>query len=304
MVRDGLGLILNDEHKRRKMLFSMTAFSRAEKSSGDLQMTWEIKSVNHRFLETYFRVPEALRVIETKIREITRHRLKRGKVDGFLKIEYQSGVSDIEVNDDVLDKLILSIKKVQAKLKTSDINPIDILRWPGLLEDQAESSLEAEDMAINLYNEALDKLITYRQSEGKHLDKIIRSKLNEISLIVNSIKSDSKNIQIAAKEKLLRRISELETSVDSERLEQEITMLIQKSDITEELDRLSIHVAEGRKIIEEEGGHGRRLDFLSQELNRESNTLGAKASTPQLSQQAIDLKVAVEQIREQVQNVE
>ena len=160
----------------------MTAFARAEKSAGDLQMTWEIKSVNHRFLETYFRVPEALRVIETKIREITRHRLKRGKVDGFLKIEYHSGASDIEVNNDVLDKLILSIKKVQAKLKTSDINPIDILRWPGLLEDQAESSLEAEDMAINLYNEALDKLITHRQSEGKHLDKIIPVSYTHLTL--------------------------------------------------------------------------------------------------------------------------
>ena len=282
----------------------MTAFARAEKSAGDLQMTWEIKSVNHRFLETYFRVPEAIRIIETKIREITRQRIKRGKIDGFLKIEYQSGASEIKVNDEVLDGLILSIKKVQTKLKTGDINPIEILRWPGLLEDQADPSQDAEDMAINLYNETLDKLITYRQSEGKHLDEIIRAKLNEINLIVGSIKSDSKNIQIAAKEKLLRRISELETSVDSERLEQEITMLIQKSDITEELDRLSIHVAEGIKIIEEEGGHGRRLDFLSQELNRESNTLGAKASTPQLSQQAIDLKVAVEQIREQVQNIE
>ena len=282
----------------------MTAFARAEESAGDLQMTWEIKSVNHRFLETYFRVPEALRVIETKIREITRQRLKRGKVDGFLKIEYQSGASNIKLNDEILEELILSIKKVQAKIKTGDINPVDILRWPGLLEDQADPSQEVEDMAINLYNEALDKLITYRRSEGKHLDTIIRSKLNEINLIVNSIKSDSKNIQITAKEKLLRRISELETSVDSERLEQEIAMLIQKSDITEELDRLSIHVKEGIKIIEEEGGHGRRLDFLSQELNRESNTLGAKASTPQLSQQAIDLKVAVEQIREQVQNIE
>ena len=282
----------------------MTAFARAEKSAGDLQMTWEIKSVNHRFLETYFRVPETLRVIETKIREITRQGLKRGKVDGFLKIEYQSGASDIKLNDEVLDELILSIKKVQTKIKTGDVNPIDILKWPGLLEDQADPSQEVEDMAINLYNEALDKLITYRRSEGKHLDTIIRSKLNEINLIVNSIKSNSKNIQITAKEKLLRRISELETSVDSERLEQEITMLIQKSDITEELDRLSIHVEEGIKIIEAEGGHGRRLDFLSQELNRESNTLGAKASTTQLSQQAIDLKVAVEQIREQVQNIE
>ena len=282
----------------------MTAFARAEKSASDLQMTWEIKSVNHRFLETYFRVPEALRVIETKIREITRQRLKRCKVDGFLKIDYQSETSHIKLNDEVFDELILSIKKVQAKIKTGDVNPVDILRWPGLLEDQADPSQEVEDMAISLYNEALDKLITYRRSEGKHLDTIIRSKLNEINSIVNSIKSDSKNIQITAKEKLLRRISELETSVDSERLEQEITMLIQKSDITEELDRLSIHVEEGIKIIEEEGGHGRRLDFLSQELNRESNTLGAKASTPQLSQQAIDLKVAVEQIREQVQNIE
>ena len=304
MVAKCYRLNLNDEHKRRKMLFSMTAFARAEKNAGDLQMTWEIKSVNHRFLETYFRVPDALRVIETKIREVTRQSIKRGKVDGFLKIEYQSGGSDIKLNDEVLEELILSIKKVQAKIKTGDINPIDILRWPGLLEDQTDPSQEVEDMAINLYNEALDKLITYRGSEGKHLDTIIRSKLNEINLIVNSIKSDSKNIQITAKEKLLRRISELETSVDSERLEQEITMLIQKSDITEELDRLSIHVEEGIKIIEEEGGHGRRLDFLSQELNRESNTLGAKASTPQLSQQAIDLKVAVEQIREQVQNIE
>ena len=282
----------------------MTAFARTEKNAGDLQMIWEIKSVNHRFLETYFRVPDALRVIETKIREVTRQNIKRGKIDGFLKIEYQSRASNIKVNEEVLDQLILSIKKVQAKFKTGDVTPIEILRWPGLLEEQADPGQEIEDMAINLYTEALDKLIAYRQNEGEYLDKIIRSKLNEISLIVTSIKSDSKNIQIAAKEKLLRRISELETSVDPERLEQEITMLIQKSDITEELDRLSIHVAEGRKIIEEEGGHGRRLDFLSQELNRESNTLGAKASTPQLSQQAIDLKVAVEQIREQVQNIE
>ena len=282
----------------------MTAFARAEKNAGDLQMTWEIKSVNHRFLETYFRVPDALRVIETKIREVTRQSIKRGKVDGFLKIEHQSEASDIKVNDEVLEQLVLSIKKVQAKFKTGDVTPIEILRWPGLLKEQADQGQEVEDMAVNLYREALDKLIVYRQNEGNHLDKIIRSKLNEISLIVDSIRSNSKAIQLAAKEKLLRRISELETSVDPERLEQEITMLIQKADITEELDRLSIHVAEGINIIEEEGGHGRRLDFLSQELNRESNTLGAKASTPKLSQQAIDLKVAVEQIREQVQNIE
>ena len=286
------------------MLYSMTAFARSESNTKTLHIIWEIKSVNHPFLEPYFRVPEGLRVIETKIRDLTRKKIKRGKIDGFLKLEYQPGHSGMKINQEVLEQLMVSIEKVKTKLQTTEVSPMDILRWPGLIEDQLNHDLELETLAIDLYDEALEKLIDFRQREGHQLKNIIRTKLDEIDSIVSSIKADSGNIQAMQKEKLLFRLSELEAKVDSDRVEQEVALLLQKSDITEELDRLSIHVSEGRKIIDNPGAHGRRLDFLSQELNRESNTLGSKATTPNLTQQAIDLKVSVEQIREQVQNIE
>ena len=286
------------------MLYSMTAFARSESSTKNLHIIWEIKSVNHRFLETYFRVPEGVRAIETKIRDLTRKKIKRGKIDGFLKLGYQLGHSDMKINHEILEQLMVSVEKVKTKLESKEVNPIDILRWPGLIEDQVNDDQELETLAIDLYDEALEKLIDFRQREGQQLEGIIRQKLDEIDRIVTTIKSDSENIQKTQKEKLLFRLSELEAKIDSDRLEQEVALLLQKSDITEELDRLSIHVSEGRKIIDNLGAHGRRLDFLSQELNRESNTLGSKATTPKLTQQAIALKVSVEQIREQVQNIE
>ena len=282
----------------------MTAFARSESSTKNLHIIWEIKSVNHRFLETYFRVPEGVRAIETKIRDLTREKIKRGKIDGFLKLGYQPGHSDMKINHEILEQLMVSVEKVKTKLESKEVNPIDILRWPGLIEDQVNDDQELEALAIDLYDEALDKLIDFRQREGQQLEGIIRQKLDEIDRIVTTIKSDSENIQKTQKEKLLFRLSELEAKIDSDRLEQEVALLLQKSDITEELDRLSIHVSEGRKSIDNLGAHGRRLDFLSQELNRESNTLDSKATTPKLTQQAIDLKVSVEQIREQVQNIE
>jgi len=282
----------------------MTAFARSESNTKNLHIIWEVKSVNHRFLETYFRVPEGVRAIETKIRDLTRKKIKRGKIDGFLKLEYQPGQSNMKINHEILEQLIVSIEKVKTKLESKEVNPIDILRWPGLIEDQVNHDQELETLAIELYDESLEKLIDFRQREGQQLENIIRLKLDEIDRIVTTVKSDSENIQKTQKEKLLFRISELEAKVDPDRLEQEVALLLQKSDITEELDRLSIHVSEGRKIIDNPGAHGRRLDFLSQELNRESNTLGSKATTPMLTQQAIDLKVCVEQIREQLQNIE
>ncbi len=282
----------------------MTAFARSESNTKSLHIIWEIKSVNHRFLETYFRVPEGLRAIETKIRDLTRKKIERGKIDGFLKLEYLAGHSDIKLNQEILAQLTASIENIKNSFNTKEASPIEILRWPGLIEDQMNQGQELETLTIDLYNDALDKLIEFRQREGQQLETIIRLKLDEIDSIVSAIEADSQNIQLMQKEKLLSRMSELETKVDPSRLEQEVALLLQKSDITEELDRLSIHVSEGRKIITNTGPHGRRLDFLSQELNRESNTLGAKATTPKLTQQAIDLKVSVEQIREQVQNIE
>ena len=286
------------------MLYSMTAFARSELNKENLTMVWEIKSVNHRFLESYFRVPEGLRAIETKIRDITRKRIKRGKVDGFLKLEKQMGHSDITLNHEILEQLLVSIHKIEDKFETTQVNPIEILRWPGLIQDDAGQDEETEALAIEAYENALDKLIEFRNREGQQLETIILTKLDEIEQILVEIQSDTQNIQEVQKDKLLKRLSDLNAKIDPDRMEQEIALLLQKSDITEEIDRLSIHVSEGRKIIGNTGAHGRRLDFLSQELNRESNTLGAKATTSKLTQQAIDLKVSVEQIREQVQNIE
>ena len=282
----------------------MTAFARSELNKENLSMVWEIKSVNHRFLESYFRVPEGLRAIETKIRDITRKRIKRGKVDGFLKLEKQMGHSEIILNHEILEQLLVSIHKIEDKFDTTKVNPIEILRWPGLIQDDTGHDEEAEAVAIEAYENALDKLIEFRSREGQQLETIILTKLDEIEKILVEIQSDTQNIQEVQKDKLLKRLSELHAKIDPDRMEQEIALLLQKSDITEEIDRLLIHVSEGRKIIGKSGAHGRRLDFLSQELNRESNTLGAKATTSKLTQQAIDLKVSVRQIREQVQNIE
>ena len=177
------------------MLYSMTAFARSESSTKNLHIIWEIKSVNHRFLETYFRVPEGVRAIETKIRDLTRKKIKRGKIDGFLKLGYQAGHSDMKINHEILEQLMVSVEKVKTKLESKEVNPIDILRWPGLIEDQVNDDQELQDLAIDLYDEALEKLIDFRQREGQELEGIIRQKLDEIDSIVTSIKSDSENIQ-------------------------------------------------------------------------------------------------------------
>ena len=286
------------------MLRSMTSFARAESKTREIHLIWEIKSVNHRFLETFFRIPDAFRPIEIKIKDLTRQRLKRGKVDGYLKIDSTRQTSKLRLNKEVLDNLLVSIQEIKTKIETAHINPLDILRWPGLIDDQMEQDNTINNLAIKIFEEALDDLCELRSREGGKLEQIIRSKLEQIQIIVSDIKKETRNILELQKEKLLDRIKELKVKVDDARIEQEIVMLLQKADVTEELDRLAIHVSEGMKIINNEGAHGRRLDFLSQELNRESNTLGAKAITSIQTQKAIDLKVLIEQIREQVQNIE
>ena len=178
------------------MLYSMTAFARSESNTKNLHMIWEVKSVNHRFLESYFRVPEGLRAIETKIRDVTRKKIKRGKIDGFLKLEHQTSQSAIKLNHDMLEQLLVSIENVKAKFGTADVSAIEILRWPGLIEDQISQDKELENLAIDLYEEALDKLIEFREREGQQLETIIRLKLDEIDSIVSNIKSDTKNIQL------------------------------------------------------------------------------------------------------------
>lgn len=288
------------------MVNSMTAFARAQSSHSGLQLIWELKSVNHRFLETQFRLPEQLRGLESGLRDTARKHLKRGKVDCSLRLERAAGINSLELNRPVLLQVLGVIE--QLKRDAPEIgapSAMDLLRWPGVIGDN--SSLEDEgttDAVEDLFEEALSALLEHRAREGAALAATVTERLDEIDNVVRQVKSLTASISHELQTRLHHRLADLLAQVDTSRLEQEVALLAQRSDVAEELDRLSIHVEEARSILRGPGPHGRRLDFLTQELNREANTLGAKSVMPATSQKSVDLKVAIEQIREQVQNIE
>lgn len=286
-------------------MFSMTAFSRAARDAHNRHIVWELKSVNHRYLETQFRLPEAVRSLEHRLRDIARKHLKRGKLDCTLKLESLSGTDGITLNREVLLQLMAAIEQVKRDApEIGGMSPMELMRWPGVLDDTPTDEALLADTAAELFEEALTDLIQARASEGAQLRATIESRLEEIGQLINELKPLTANLGAQQKAKLEQRIAELNVNLDPGRLEQEVALLAQRVDVAEELDRLQIHVEEARSHINGHGPHGRRLDFLTQELNREANTLGAKSVLPETSQRAVDLKVLIEQIREQVQNVE
>ncbi len=268
-------------------------------------LIWELKSVNHRFLETSFRVPDALRGIEHPLRELARKHLKRGKLDCTLKIEKVGGNAAITINRNILLQLMAAIEQVRRDApEIGAVSPIELLRWPGVLDDTPADDDAVLDSARQLFEQALTDLINSRQREGEQLHAAVASRLNQIDQLTAALKPITENLAGQQKARLQQKIADLGVNLDADRLEQEVALLAQKADVAEELDRLAIHVEEARSHINGQGPHGRRLDFLTQELNREANTLGAKAVVPETSQRAVDLKVLIEQIREQVQNIE
>ena len=288
------------------MVNSMTAFARAQASSGGFVLTWELRSVNHRFLEMQFRLPEALRSAEYPLRDTLRKHLKRGKLDCSLRMERQASESTIELNRPLLLQVLGMVEQVRRDApEIGSPNPMDLLRWPGVIGDDAGFDDETLATAVtDLFEEALTELMAYRQREGTQLAETISSRLDEIDAVVADVKGRTASIGHQIQARLQARLEDLKVQVDAERLEQEVALLAQRADVAEELDRLGIHVEEARSILRKPGPHGRRLDFLTQELNREANTLGAKATMVENSQRSVDLKVVIEQIREQVQNIE
>ncbi len=288
------------------MAQSMTAFARSQTSVRGRTITWEMRSVNHRFLEPQIRLPDALRSLEHPLREILRSHLKRGKVDATLRIEMQNVGAEVALNRPLLLNLLAVLEQVRRD--APDIgppNPIELLRWPGIIGDQSEVEQEFLGTSVtDLFEETLTQLIDSRAREGAALDKAIGERLDDIEKIVLEVKTLTETLAPQIKQKLQQRLDELTANVDFQRLEQEIALLAQRADVAEELDRLAIHVEEARSSLRGPGPHGRRLDFLTQELNREANTLASKSVLAETSQRAVDLKVFVEQIREQVQNVE
>ncbi|MCW3149439.1 YicC family protein [Stutzerimonas stutzeri] len=287
------------------MVHSMTAFARSELAGPHGTLSWEIRSVNHRYLEPHLRLPEAFRDLEGSVREALRKGLSRGKVECTLRFAEDSSRSELQLDRERASQLIAAAESVAALIsQPAPIDPLQVLGWPGVLVGDAVDPQALNQSALALFHSALEQLKDGRQREGEELAKLLNERLDSILQEVATLREQVPQMLAAQRQKVLDRCAEMQIEFDPQRLEQEMVLLAQKSDVAEELDRLSTHVSEVRRVLKSGGAAGRRLDFLMQELNREANTLGSKAFDPRSTQAAVNLKVLIEQMREQVQNIE
>jgi uncharacterized protein (TIGR00255 family) len=288
------------------MIHSMTAFARGERSGSQGRLVLELRSVNHRYLDASLRLPDALRRFETGLRDQLRRHLDRGKVE--LSLRYAPATGDATLTLDAAQLAAVATAAGEARAALGDragtVDPLELLRWPGVLRDrEPDQDALGGDLAA-LAETVLRDFLAHRAREGAQLAAMIEARLNGIEEIVAEVRGHADELASALRDRLAARVAELSVEVDAHRLEQEIALLAQKADVAEELDRLETHVTEIRRTLAGAGPAGRRLDFLAQELNREANTLASKASAADVALRAVDLKVLIEQIREQIQNIE
>ena len=282
------------------MIKSMTAFARV--SSGPIN--WEIKSVNHRFLDLSFRIPENIKTIEKKLISKLQSNFSRGKFECSLKIDENTYLPKLTLNKALLRKI--NELKNEVKTETGIENSGDILsvlRWPDMIQLERDSQ-NLQNEAIDSFTNAIEEIKGMREIEGREISKILKTKLSEIEGLTKQIRKEVPKIQDAMEMKLRSKLEELKLQVDPVRYEQELVFLIQKMDIQEEIDRLEAHTKEVARNIDLSEPVGRKLDFLMQELNREANTISSKSHALFTSSSAVDLKVLIEQMREQIQNIE
>jgi len=289
------------------MIRSMTGFAGAERQYPFGRLTWELRSVNHRYLEFGFRVPEEFRTLEPEIRRILGEFLSRGKVDAALRFTPAAAVasSNLELNRELAARL-LSLHEEMQDVSGLDQEPDirSLMRWPGLIGERAPDPQPLHKAALELLEEAAAGLRSARGREGEQMDAAIRERLRTIEGWVSQVRGWLPEIRNGLRQKMLTRIADLQQPLDPGRLEQEVAFLSQKIDVDEELDRLDAHVNEALLVLDRDDPVGRRLDFLMQEFNRESNTLSSKSVDNRTTQSAVEMKVAIEQMREQVQNIE
>ena len=288
------------------MTLSMTAFSRQQQEQEWGSLTWEIRSVNHRYLETSVRLPESLRALENGVREAVRKRLTRGKVECALRFQSEAKVSsDLHLNTKLIQQLVQANIEIEQITGTSvSLNNMELLRWPGVIEEQDFDKTSIEKQALSLFSAALDDLVATREREGAELQGFIQQRIDSVREIVVSIRNKMPEILAKQKQNILDRLADLQAELEPSRLEQEVSLLTQKADVEEELDRLDSHLNEVERVLGAKGQKGRRLDFLMQELNREANTLSSKSIVVETTVNAVELKVLIEQMREQIQNIE
>ena len=287
------------------MIYSMTAFARQEIKQDWGTAVWEIRSVNQRYLETYFRLPENFRGLENNLREKLRTHLTRGKIECSLRIESAQQIGQLQLNQALAQQVLQSLQWLKSEnANEGEINLTDVLRYPGVVEAPQQDLDRISLDLLSGFDALLDEFIAMRGREGEKLQDIIGQRLTAIEAEAAKVRAQMPQILQWQRERLLQRFEEVQGQLEPQRLEQEMILLAQRVDVAEELDRLQMHVKETQRILNKGGAVGRKLDFMMQELNRESNTLASKSINADVTASAVELKVLIEQMREQIQNLE
>lgn len=286
-------------------MHSMTAFARCEAAEPWGTLVWEIRSVNHRYLEPGFRMPETFRFLEPNVRELIRKNLQRGKVDCTLQFQPAVNQDALNIDETLTQRYVEAAEKIQRMLTSpAPMKATDLLFRPGVLREGGPNRDTLSHATLALFQCTLTELQATRAREGAELGNIMRDRLQKMREQAALVRTALPDILAAQKQKLRDRLSELQGELNQDRIEQELVHLAQRCDVDEELDRLDTHIAEVERILSSKGAVGRKLDFLMQELNREANTLSSKSISTATTQAAVELKVLIEQLREQVQNIE
>lgn len=288
------------------MIQSMTAFARAQTQLDTGVFSWEIRSVNHRYLDVSFRLPDALRFIEPGLRAALRDKLSRGKLECQLKYQDINTTNQALIVDKGMVQALINISEelTSSYQIANDMSVSRVLAWPGIVSVHQPDMEDLSKHALSLFDQAVAQLIKARVSEGVELRELILSRLQALTNEVTRSKTLSQNFAQQNKDKLLTRLQTIQIDVPEARVEQEIALILARLDVAEELDRLQTHCVEVSRALNCDTVVGRRLDFLMQELNREANTLSSKSDSVELTQSAVEMKVLIEQMREQIQNIE
>ncbi|MGB0187074.1 MAG: YicC/YloC family endoribonuclease [Aequoribacter sp.] len=289
------------------MIHSMTGFGRAEADQQGSSIQVEIRSVNQRHLDLYLRLPESLNSLEAKIREQVKQTLARGKVDIGIRFgTATNSESSLTINQSKLESVLALLQAVaqQAGDTVAKANALEVLQWDGVLVKQSIGIEQIESTVLGCLAEALMQLIESRQREGESLATTLQERVNDIRAQIERINSTYPAARESYHTRLRQKLEDSAISVDEQRLAQELVIFAQKSDLEEELDRLGVHLDEMLRILSQGGPCGRKLDFLMQELNREANTIASKSIHTDITQAAVEIKVLIEQMREQIQNIE
>jgi len=288
------------------MIRSMTGFARREQSAAFGNLAWELRSVNHRYLEISLRLPEDFRAAEGEFRQAIAATARRGKVEAILYFRSATAAApEFELNEPLLERLIERATQIRSRLAdAADINAVDLLRWPGVVREGERDTAPQLAAAHTLLGDTLAAFADSRGSEGGRIAELLASRCESVESLANEVSDRLPEVRQRIRDKLNERLSLVAVEPNVDRLEQEIVIALQKMDVDEELDRLRSHVVEMRKVIAADEPAGRRLDFLMQEFNREANTLSSKSQDVETTRAAVEMKVLIEQMREQVQNVE